>query len=491
MKEKDSFLSKLKRRGFTQNLEDIRLCRQAYKGGSEFISKENLFSHCRERDEEYTDRLKRAYYLNYTSPIVDTYSFFLFKTPVTRNFQEDSLRLRIFMNDCDKKGTSFDQFIKDRVTSVLVSGSEFIVIDVPQQETLTVQDELESNKRPYLYSIKTEDVLDYEEDENGIVWIKYLEVRQDKGGSWDYEGEGQKTLYVVWSRGLYQSFDADGNIVDNIKLNIDFVPIVSIKFMNGESLIRDIARVNRSLFNWSSLLDEILYRQTFSWLVVPGDKNESLSEKKIGTSWAWTFDPDSKHLPQFISPDSSQAATYETRCEKAIAEIYRIANLDWANSQMANKSGIAKAYDFMNVNKALSALAYAFQEAEKRIFRFIARYHGEDIDASDAKLDSSLDVYIQYPSEFSYTALTDKLSRLYEGLTTEFSKRFKKLCANQIVDSIFPMLNEADKSEIEQEIESFYDSSDLTGVDDKTLEELAALQNEEQLNNNQENEENQ
>ena len=469
---KDSLVKKLNRRGFEQNLENIRLCRQAYEGGSNFICKENLFSHCREREEEYKDRLSRAYYLNYSSPIVDTYSFFLFKTPITRNFSEDSLRLKIFMSDCDKKGTSFDEFIKDRVTSVLIAGGEFIVIDVPQQETLTLQEELEANKRPYLYTIKTEDVLDYEEDENGLSWIKYIEVRPDKQGRWDYEGDGTKTVFVIWSRGLYQSYDKDGNLIDDIKLNIDFVPIVHIKFMDGKSLIRDIARVNRSLFNWGSLLDEILYRQTFSWLIVPGDKKEALSEKKIGTSWAWTFDPEAKHVPQFISPDSSQAATYETRCEKAIQEIYRIANLDWANSQMANKSGVAKAYDFMNVNKALSALAYSFQEAEKKIFKFIGLYYGEEIDASDATIKSSLDVYIQYPSEFSYTALTEKLTRLYEGLTTEFSKKFKKLCANQIVDSLFPMLNEDDKTEIHEEIETFYDESENFGIGDTTLENI-------------------
>ena len=158
-----------------------------------------------------------------------------------------------------------------------------------------------------------------------------------------------------------------------------------------------------------------------------------------------------------------------------------MANLDWANSQMANKSGIAKAYDFMNVNKALSALAYTFQEAEKKIFKFVGLYYGENIDPSDSEITSLLDIYIQYPSDFSYTALSEKLSRLYEGLTTEFSKRFKKLCANQIVDSIFPMLNDADKNEIRNEIDDFYDESDNFGVGDTTLENLNLQENEENI----------
>lgn len=449
------FVKKLTRRGFSQNLSTIQLCRQAYAGGEEFISRENLFSHCRERDEEYVDRLSRAYYLNYSSPIVDTYSFFLFKTPVQRTYN-DSLRMKMFMENCDLKGTSFDEFIKNLVSSILIAGREFVVLDVPRVETNTVLDELVANKRPYVYSIKTENVLDFEEDERGLVWIKYIETRSNKNGSWDYEGDSTSDVIVIWGRGFYQVYTEKGELLENIKLSIDFVPIVEIKFLEGDSLIKDIARVNRALFNWCSLLDEILYRQTFSWLVIPGDKSESLQEKKIGTSWAWTFDPESKHAPQFISPDASQASTLETRCEKAISEIYRIANLDWANSQMANKSGIAKAYDFMNVNKALSALAYSLQEGEKKLFKLFAKYYGAETDLSDSELKGEYDIYIQYPSEFSYTALSEKLSRLYEGLTTEFSKRFKKLCAQQIVDSIFPMLADNTKKEINDEIEEYY-----------------------------------
>ena len=198
---KRDFINKLKRRGFKQKLDTIALCRAAYSGGDDFISRENLFSHCREREEEYTDRLARAYYLNYSSPIVDTYTFFLFKSPVTRKYDENSLRLTTFMANCDMKGTSFDEFIKNLVSSILVAGREFVVIDVPQQVTLTVQQELEANKRPYLYSIKTENVLDYEEDEEGVIWIKYAEQRPMKGGSWDYEGDIQPQRFVVCHRG--------------------------------------------------------------------------------------------------------------------------------------------------------------------------------------------------------------------------------------------------------------------------------------------------
>lgn len=479
-----SIVEKLKRRGFSQNLASISLCRQAYEGGEAFINEANLFSHCREKREEYVDRLKRAYYLNYSSPTVDTYSFFLFKTPVTRKYKENSDKISSFLDNCDRKGTDFDKFIKDSVTSVLVAGREFIVVDVPQVQTLTEQQEKEVNKRPYLYSIKTENVLDFEEDDEGIVWIKYLEKREKKNGRWDYEGDGFTTVFVIWGRGFYKSYDSDGNIVDDIHLNINFVPIVPVKFQEGNSLIRDIARINRSLFNWCSLLDEILYRQTFSWLIVPSDPNEPLKEKKIGTSWCFTFNPEAKHLPQFISPDASNSATLESRCANAIEEIHRISNISWS-TQDAGKSGTAKAYDFMNINKTLAAIAYSFQEAEKAIFRIIGKYYGTSVSfSSESSFSSDLDIYIEYPTEFSVTAVAERLSRLYEGLNTEFSKKFKKLCAQGVVEANFPMLNEETKREIDAEIDEFFDSEEGTGLGEDTvdsMDQIDQLLSEEQL----------
>ena len=244
--------------------------------------------------------------------------------------------------------------------------------------------------------------MDFEEDDNGLVWIKYLETRPAKNGTPFYDGAGETQVIVIWYRGKYEVYEQEkGTLIESKELEIDFVPIVKIEMPNGKSMIADIARVNRAIFNWGSLLDEILYRQTFSWLVVPGDKNESLSEKKIGTAWAFTYDPDSKHVPQFVSPDPNQAETYEKRIKNGVAEIYRIANLDYSQATQP-QSGVSKAYDLLSISKTLIALAKTMAGGEKQIFKFVAKYYGQDINPSDAKLESDFDVYIEYPSDFSY-----------------------------------------------------------------------------------------
>ena len=86
---------------------------------------------------------------------------------------------------------SFDEFLKDTCLDVLTAGRAFIAVDVPDVETITLLEDFENKKRPYLYRINTEDVLDFEEDDDGLVWIKYLETRPAKNGNPFYDGEGE------------------------------------------------------------------------------------------------------------------------------------------------------------------------------------------------------------------------------------------------------------------------------------------------------------
>lgn len=451
------FQEKLKRRGFNQKLDVIELCRAAYEGGAEIINTKHLFSHTREVQEEYIDRWKRAFYLNYTAPIVNTYSYFLFKSPIVRDYDDKNIKLSYFFENCDRLGTSLTEFMGNVDSELLTVGSAWIVVDYPDIKVRTKAEELEHNITPYLYTIKTEDILDFAKDSSGYKWVKYKVHFDNEENIWDYDIEKQITEGIaIYSRGKYEVYTEDGELIQERTkvLSYDFVPIVHLELTKAKPFISDIARTNRSLLNWCSLLDEILYRQTFSWLIVPSTSTDSLASKKIGTSWAWTYDADSKHKPSFISPDSSQASTLEARCEKAIKEIYRMSNLSADPSADSNKSGVAKSYDFIAVNKTLTSLSSILEKAEKNIISFIARFNGESVDPYDTNIKGQFDVTIQYPTDFSISALQDTLERYYEALNTNFSLKFKKLVAENIVSTIFPTLNSKDVKLIHEEIDS-------------------------------------
>ena len=147
----------------------------------------------------------------------------------------------------------------------------------------------------------------------------------------------------------------EGELLRAFENTIGEVPFIAT-FLNKEaqSFIADISIINKSLYNWCSLLDEILYIQTFSQLVVPGDSKQKLSEKRVGSASAFTFDPKATHAPHFIAPDPEQGLLIIKQIDLAIMEIFRAANLEWIDSKRAtNKSGSAKNFDFQNTNKVL------------------------------------------------------------------------------------------------------------------------------------------
>lgn len=470
---KKEFVMRLLRRGVKLDEAEIALFRESYKGGKAYISVKNLFTHVRERTEEFNDRLKRAYYLNYCSPIIDTYTFFLFKASVLRTYDSKDIKLAKFINDCNRKGLGLDAYMKDLTISLLQSGTEFIVVDAPSERAETKAEELEKNLSTYIYSLKVEDVLDYEEDDDGLVWIKFKALREKKG-SWDYEGTGEETLIIIWTRSDYKEYSEKGELLKEEKNEQGIVPVIKVTFGSGESIIKDIALINRSIFNWCSLLDELLYRQTFSWLVMPGDSAETLEDKELGSSFAFTFPSDAKHIPSFISPDTSQGTLIGEQIKTAVGEIYRMANLDWSQAQTVNQSGVAKAYDFMNVNKTLSSIAYSLQEAEKKIFKIRASFYARDGKTEELESKGESPITIQYPTDFAFTAIMEKLQQLYDALSTTFSVTFKKRVAERIVDTIFPALPEEDKKAIKTEIEESFDLELLQSLEMGNLNEEPA-----------------
>jgi hypothetical protein len=60
------------------------LYEQAVKGGKDFISEDNLFSHRLEFSEDYEERLDRGFYLNFCETIPSIYNNFIFKEKVER-----------------------------------------------------------------------------------------------------------------------------------------------------------------------------------------------------------------------------------------------------------------------------------------------------------------------------------------------------------------------------------------------------------------------
>ena len=441
-----------------QKMERVyKFFEDSYKGGSDYVNADNLFKHTFEDDEGHNARKKRAYFYNYCAPIVHAYNSFIYRQKIQRdygNLASDEL-FQMFLEDADKQGNSYDEIVRNSSDWASVTGIQFWLIDKPGEKADTKKDEIEQKLYPYIVRLSPRDVLDWGLDKFGrLLWVK---VREGSGDADDFKAETKEVeRYRVWYKDGWELYeiqkgenDKKAVLKDEGEHPVGEVPIVQVVHfseqpMTGGSLLNDIAYVNRGVYNWCSLLDEILYRQTFSQLVMPEDPKSPISDKALGTARGLGFPPEARHAPQFISPDASQAFVLMDQIERAIEEIYRLATLSGGSGVEKDASGVSKAYDFTITNNTLSSKATNMEDAETKALRIWAKWQNIEDPG----------IAISYPDEFDVIALSEEITNLIEIQTLKISKKFESVMKRKIVDRMAPRLSEDDKKQIEQEIDS-------------------------------------
>lgn len=314
-------------------------------GGEDFINEDYLFSHQLEDSEYYDERLERAYYLNFCDAIPKLYNSFIFRSDVQRPTNKD---LELFRANTDGRNIKISDFVKRCGYFASIFGAIHALVDVPANGGKAIS-KAEANARgiyPYASIIYPSQLKDWSLDRYGnFRWVVIEgEHYHDFDPSKEREIENYYKLITVdeWrvedEKG--QPFSYDDKTPNKGKNTLGIVPIATMYHTDlnddkvGESLIKDIVYVNRTILNWCSCVDEQIERQTFSQLIVPDDgtlaeESESTDDPlhKLGTANIWTFPHDASHPPAYISPDTNNIITIWKLVVDHIKEIYRMAGL--------------------------------------------------------------------------------------------------------------------------------------------------------------------
>ncbi len=353
-----------------------RLAWASYRGGQAYLTAENLFSHRLENSEDFTRRLQRAYYLNYCQPVVDAYTAYLFRRP-PEILPADAVA--DLLADADRLGTSLVGLMKRAATLSSIFGFVLLGVDRPRAEGawLTRADELAAGLGDYLTLVCPPDVLNWACGPDGRwQWLLLAERETDPVFDGARVRDEARERLRLWTPERWTDLSPQGEVLAAGDNPFGQVPFVAVKHRDvepgplGESLLANVAFVNREIFNLTSELQEILARQTFSQLVAEGsaeEYGEAGDIKRLGTSSIFLY-PEGRTAPQYISPDASQARLLVEQIDRMIDEIYRLAALTRGSVREANaQSGISKAYDFLDTNQALADkadnLAAAFAAA--------------------------------------------------------------------------------------------------------------------------------
>jgi hypothetical protein len=434
------------------------------RGGLHFANDANIFSHRLEDSDDYEERLTRAYYLNFCDTVPNIYNSYIFKENIVRATDET---LKDFRTNVDRRGTSISDFVKRCGYFASVFGVIHVLLDMPEstKATPSIADVKANKLYPYCTIVYPTQIKDWSLDRNGN--YKWILIEEEYYRDDDPTMERQiETHYRLITTKDWRIEDKDGKPVsfdDGTKAagtnTLGLIPIATMYHKDivdnkiGESLIKDIVYVNRTILNWCSCIDEQIERQTFSQLVVPDDGTIAEGNEKgedpiyrISTSSVWTFNADSTHPPQFISPNVQNIETVWNLVIDHIKEIYRMAGLIGVSEDMyVSKSGRSAQMGFMGVNSSLAEKASRYQKFENDISKIAYLYMGKNVEEFEE---------VRYPTAFDIAALADEIDSLFKLMGKNFSVTLNKTIQKDLARKAVPVAPHSIRVQIENEIES-------------------------------------
>jgi hypothetical protein len=444
---------------FFEHLPQWHFLEATYKGGREWFA-ENIFRYIKEGDQEFKERLARAYRFNHTRETVDLINKYIFKGVIARKEDASTEQVKTFWGATTLSRRPIVDFMKMVSTAASTYGRIWVCTDTNQSEpNATLLGQKISGARVYAYTIKPQHVLDLAYDVDGkLTWIKIKEhIRDDE--SITASGEID-TRYRIWTQNYWAVFEEEYDeekkeiayeLSDYGEHNLGVVPIFPVDHNSTDNpyvspgMIDEIAYLDRAVANYLSNLDAIIQDQTFSQLVMPaqsllpGDDTQT-ALLAMGMKRIFTYDGTGGMAPEYISPDAAQAGVLLEVINKIISEIYHSIGMAGERTKqdnsmgIDNSSGVAKAYDFDRMNAMLASKARALEIAENRLCELVDTWFGvADIEPGSYKL-------VQYPDNFDVRGLNDEISLAQALLLIQAPDKVRQAQMDTVVDKLFPNL---------------------------------------------------
>jgi hypothetical protein len=467
---------------YEENKDHWDFLEETYEGGREWF-KDNIFRYIKEGDTEYADRLSRAYRFNHSREVVDLLNKYLFKQNITRNEADAPESVKRFWAKATRNGLAIKELARQISKKTSIYGRVAVVIDntngVNGKPVLSKADEKNAGVRTYAYIVGPEQLLDYAFDDDGVLeWALIEECVRDAADPMNSSGD-EEERYRLWTKTEWRLYkevkEGRRKVVKEIGRGVHDLGLVPIVLADNiisdeeycaQSLIDEIAYLDRAVANYLSNLDAIIQDQTFSQLampaqnVLPGEDNYTkLTE--MGTKRIFLYDGESNTQPFYLSPDPKQAQMILAVINKIIGEIYHTVGLAGERTKqdnavgIDNSSGVAKAYDFERVNALLAAKADSLEVIENKIAYIVAKWSGEE-----ASLDKDL---VSYPDDFDTRGLYDEFDIAARLMLIGAPDAVRQEQMKAVLDKLFPQLAKDLRKKMEAELKKWpVDPADLT-----------------------------
>lgn len=450
--------------------------------------------HIRESTDSHAARVHRLCYRNYSAPVSDLYGHHVFAKPISRKSEtRDAIAEEWeeeFQKDVDGRGTSIDRWMQDFTTWVRVFGFAHILTDMPAlDETKVPQNEAERRTqrlRPYWVCYFPTETINWELDANGeLLWIRFREPTSGKTGPFDprsgidqrsidpafsagnrlEQAEAQSrqrrkepagariahAVYRTWTRTHWAVHEVKGDQVTCLGSNahpVGRVPVSTVFYKKmarnpelGLSLLHDIVRLNKTLLNIDSLIDEAVYQQTINILCM-GRQPTDEDEIRIGTNNVLEFSGD--RAPFFLTPSTAPVSFMESRIQGIREEIYRSAKLGGGMGlePRSAASGVVAAFDFNESNRTLADHAEAIQSGERHAHEDYFRWQNSDFRGM-----------IDYADDFAVESFDEELRKITTAGSAIRSPTLRRELEKRAADRLLPNVDPKVKQQVKEEID--------------------------------------
>lgn len=426
-----------------------------------------IYQHVREPKRAYDRRKQRAFYFNYVGSIVDLISSFIYSKDIIRTASmamptgeivEDP-DLSEFWKDVDRNGTNIDEFMKQTFIFSQIFGHIDVFVDMPVIPEgvliLTEADRQAIDLRPYLYFVLPIHLTNWQRNDRGdFLWARWREKITPVAGPWDARGDASMWRYTTWTihgwwihlvqkaggRSTVDLLGAGANSIGVVPMVRFFGKKDVLDNNQGRSSVSIIGKINVSILNWSSLIDEELFQKCLNILVMEESATEE-DEVKIGNNNVLLWSGD--HPPFYLAPASSPGEFMLKLIEHGVDEILRLSGLGADTGVREAKSGVALGFEFNQTNRMLADKASLIEKGEINLHKVRSQWLGEEWKGT-----------IDYPETFNVETFEDEITKLEKAKKAVRSPTFRRLLEKRLADKLLTKLHPAVRDQIMSEIDT-------------------------------------
>lgn len=417
----------------------------------------------REELPKFHRRAAIANYPNPVEPVVDIKLSYLHRKAMTRAGVEGD-KLARFLVDADGHGKSWDALLQDTIhVRAEVHGAAPVLFDMAaadDEPTMTQARADELGLRPRAIPLFMAQLYDWHFDAGRLEWVKIGTFFEERA---DALSEAVCVHQVAcWYRDkviTYEIVKEKSNGQDVLRNTVErpnkwgVVPLVVFVHkpaqmpMRGHSGIGSIAKLAKRLLNYGSELDEHLRSSTFAFLQIPTDAPDQVGGVLGGQGMALPVKTTSTTEYKFVSPDTTVPQVYEKRIEETKKDIKQIARTESTNSETKTaKSGMSRAIDFENLNRAIADVARHFADGDQKSLRFVAVMEG----MPPAEVDKIL---VTPPQKFDVEELANEIEQALSAKGLGIGPTATAEMLKRLVRSLLPNWDPAQLAKADREIE--------------------------------------